>query len=137
MTTVYQLFVASFLACLPVLVKSQSCNVEAYASPVIIDCGDPVSLSASGEGIVRFSEDFNDNDMSSWSNTPTGKIKQNGVAPPENNDCGVPSPDGPYFLWFDGSANAPRSAATPTIDLNNGGTICFLMRMSMTKKEDC
>ncbi|MFT5336043.1 MAG: gliding motility-associated-like protein [Luteibaculaceae bacterium] len=110
--------------------EAQECIIEAFASPLEIPCGNPVTLTAVGKGTVRFSEDFNDNDMSSWSNTPTGSIKQNGVAPPENNDCDVPTPEGDYFLWFDGSANSPRSAATPTIDLTNGGSICFYLRMS-------
>ena len=98
------------------------CDVDVFASSVDVVCGDTVRLNALGNGITVFEEDFNDNDISGWANTPSGSF--------ETNVCGVPSPDNSVYYWFGGSANSPRFAETPSLDLSTGGTICFDMRYS-------
>lgn len=98
------------------------CTVEAFASKVDVICGDPVTLSAIGEGVTVFEEDFNDSNLDEWVVDPTGTF--------ETNICGSTTPDNSTYLWFGNSANAPRDAITPCLDLRTGGVINWDMRFS-------
>jgi gliding motility-associated-like protein len=98
-----------------------SCDVEAFASSVDILCGDTVRLSAIGEGITVFENDFdNCNVGTGWSSTQQARF---------DNPCGV-SANGSCYLWFGDTSPAPRRAATNDIDLSTGGMIHFGMRYS-------
>lgn len=120
-STIFRFLSISFIFLIPLISWSQ-CTVDAFASRTTVICGDPVSLSAIGEGVSIFSEDFNDGNLDEWQVDPTGTF--------ETNICGSMSPDGSNYLWFGESANAPRDAVTPCLDLRTGGTICFWMRYS-------
>ncbi len=109
---------------------SAQCTVEAFATPIDVYCGDPVELSAIGEGEVIFEEDFNDYDLSEWEVDPTGSF--------ETNICGSTSPDNSVYLWFGSTADAPRDAITPCLNTTTGGLICFKMRYSANEGgDDC
>ena len=103
-------------------VVQAQCTVEAFANEVEILCGDPVTLTAIGEGVTVFEEDFNDGNLDEWVVDPTGTF--------ETNICGSSTPDNSMYLWFGNSANAPRDAITPCLDLRTGGLINWDMRFS-------
>ncbi len=98
------------------------CNVQAFASSYSVLCGDTVKLSALGDGITVFEEDFNDNDIAGFDNTPSGSF--------QTNICASTTPDNSTYYWFGGSANSPRYLESPALDLTTGGSISFLMRFS-------
>lgn len=97
------------------------CTVDASASSYDILCGETISLSAIGEGITVFEEDFNSGAPVGWASTASGVVGQ---------FCGVNSPDNSDYLWFGGSSPSPRFAETPALDLTPGGEIRFYMRYS-------
>lgn len=101
------------------------CNIQAFANPVQISCGDSVTLSAfgNGSGNVAFQENFNSGSPVGWQFTQTVTIA--------NNTCGVPAPDGSPFMWMGDASVNPRDMTTVPFDLTLGGTICFEMRYSI------
>ena len=101
------------------------CNIQAFASPLQIQCGQEVQLSAfgTGSGNVAFQENFNVGSPQGWQFTQTVTIA--------NNTCGVPSPDGSPFMWMGDASVNPRDMTTVPFDLTLGGTICFEMRYSI------
>ena len=100
------------------------CNVQAFASPVQISCGQQVTLSAfgNGSGNVAFQENFNSGSPVGWQFTQNVTIA--------NNTCGQASPDGSNFMWMGDASVNPRDMTTVGFDLTLGGTICFDMRYS-------
>lgn len=115
------------LLCMQQAVYSQAspCNVQAFASPVEISCGEEVVLSAfgNGSGNIAFQENFNSGSPVGWQFTQTVTIA--------NNTCGVPAPDGSPFMWMGDASVNPRDMTTVAFDLTLGGTICFEMRYSI------
>lgn len=101
------------------------CNIQAFVSPVQIQCGDSAVLSAFGNGAgnVAFQEDFNSGSPVGWQFTQTVTIA--------NNTCGVPSPDGTNFMWMGDASVNPRDMTTVPFDLTLGGVICFEMRYAI------
>lgn len=98
------------------------CNVDAFASTYSVVCGDTVKLSALGDGVTVFEEDFNDNSIAGFDNTPSGSF--------QTNICNSTTPDNSTYYWFGGSANSPRYLESPALDLSTGGSISFLLRFS-------
>jgi gliding motility-associated-like protein len=121
-----KIFCVLFLVCSAFLLQSNKlfaqCTVDAFASKVDIICGDPVTLTAIGDGVTVFEEDFNDGNLDEWVVDPTGTF--------ETNICGSTTADNSQYLWFGNSANAPRDAITPCLDLRTGGLIKWDMRFS-------
>ncbi len=100
-------------------VSYSQCDVQAYASEVDVLCGTEVRLSAQGEGVTVFENDFNGCSIGTgWDATFSAQF---------NDPCGV-SKDGTCYLWMGSNADVPRAATTGAIDLSTGGTICFDMR---------
>ena len=105
---------------------SQSpCNIQGFANPAQIACGDSLVLSAfgNGSGNVAFQENFNSGSPVGWQFTQTVTIA--------NNTCGVPSPDGSPFMWMGAASVNPRDMTTVPFNLTLGGTICFEMRYAV------
>lgn len=104
---------------------AQPCNIQGFADPIQISCGDSVTLSAfgNGSGNVAFQENFNSGSPVGWQFTQTVTIA--------NNTCGTPAPDGTPFMWMGDASVNPRDMTTVPFDLTLGGTICFEMRYSI------
>lgn len=91
------------------------CTVIAGTNKRIIECGEEVTLLGVGTGISRFKEGFNDGNADEWDNTPSGAV---------GTFFGSNSPVGNPYLWFGGSANSPRIAETPNLNLTPEGSLC-------------
>lgn len=91
------------------------CSVIAGTNKRIIECGEDVTLLGVGTGISRFKEGFNDGNADEWDNTPSGAV---------GTFFGSNSPVGNPYLWFGGSANSPRIAETPNLNLTPEGSLC-------------
>lgn len=109
-----------FIFCSALSLKAQvSCDVEAFASSIDVLCGDSVKLSAIGEGITVFENDFDGCTIGAgWSSTQQARY---------DNPCGV-TENGTCYLWFGNTSPAPRRAATLNLDLSTGGVIQWDMR---------
>ena len=104
------------------LQTNAQCSVEAFASDIDIICGEEVRLSAIGEGVTVFENDFNNcNIGTGWAATSQAQF---------NDPCGS-NPTGSCYLWMGNTATAPRNATTNPLDLTTGGTICFSMRYAI------
>ena len=113
------------LGMLQTVLSQTPCNIQAFASPQHISCGQSVTLSAfgNGSGNVAFQENFNSGSPVGWQFTQTVTIAAN--------TCGVPSPDGSPFMWMGAASVNPRDMTTVGFDLTLGGTVCFDMRYAI------
>jgi len=111
------------------------CNVSVSASSVDILCGDTLVLSAIGDGVTAFRNNFNcgavqcpqgdptdpNSNVGMWSNSSTAQF---------NNPCTPAHPSGSPHIWFNQNSPNPRQLATQGIDLTTGGQIFFDMRFA-------
>ena len=99
------------------------CDVQAFSTSYDILCGDTIILSAIGEGVTVFEEDFDDCGFTSgtWESTQSADF---------SDPCGERL-DGTCYLWFGASSPAPRNAVTPSLDLSTGGVICWNMKYAV------
>jgi gliding motility-associated-like protein len=85
-------------------------------------CGDTVKLSAIGEGISVFKNDFDGcNIGTGWNSTQQARF----------DDPCAESVNGSCYLWFGDTSPDPRSAETLDLDLSTGGQIFFKMRYAV------
>ena len=118
--------------CFAFLVNAEinaQCTVTADASAVDVVCGEKISLSAAGSGILAFRTNFNCQavdcpdppNFGTWAQTSTAQF---------NNPCNPAHPNGNAHLWFNQNSASPRILATGGLNLSNGGSITFDMRMA-------
>jgi hypothetical protein len=95
-----------------------SCNITASATSYDILCGDAITLSAIGEGVVLFDSNFNGGTAGAgWESTGSAVF---------TNPCG-PSYDGNTYFWM-GPSSDVRALITAPMDLSTGGEIRFYMK---------
>lgn len=124
-TTTYQLFAFSlFLGSILSFNSAFSqCEVTVSASPIEIQCGQSVELSAFGQsdGDIILSEDFNSSSFGpGWGSTPG--------ATSFSNPCSPGGVDGTAHAWMDDNTAVPRTLQSAPYDLTAataGVTICF------------
>src|SRR5436309_9349595 len=81
------------------------CPVTAAASPISINCGDSVSLTAIPSGLKPLNQDFNGCTTGAWGATAGGLVVNNSNA---TYNCIGPSPDGPCYFFMGSTSNTPR-----------------------------
>ncbi len=112
----------------PTLLQAQ-CTVTASASQVDIVCGETVKLSAAGSGVLAFHANINCSQVQcpqapnfgTWAQTSTAQY---------NNPCNPQHPNNNPYLWFNQNSASPRVLATGALNLTNGGSVTFDMRMA-------
>ena len=112
--------VALFVSCFISINLTAQCNIDGFASPNEITCGECVELSAFGSstGNIAFSEDFNNGQPNGWQFTQAASY---------NNPCSPGGVDGTPHMWMGDASVNPRDMETVSLDLTLGGTICFDM----------
>lgn len=121
---VLSLIVANFFSAF------SQCPVTAFASPLTINCGQGVTLSAFGTpGFYIFTQDFN-------SGCPGSNWFASSSA-----DCSNPCGNGPGgstdpHLWMSSTSTAPRNVTTNNYNLTTGGTVCFDMRYAEEEPQE-
>lgn len=114
------------------------CPVTAFASPLTVQCGDPISLTAVADGCKPLDNNFNTGVIGSdWSAT-NGAVVTNGVSfPNANYNCVGAPPEGSHCLWMGADVAAPRQVKTNNYNLTAcegnaviGANICFVMKFA-------
>ncbi|HEX4887712.1 MAG TPA: hypothetical protein VFV37_06655, partial [Luteibaculaceae bacterium] len=126
----------ALLLCLSVssTLKSQ-CTVKASANFVDLLCGDTLRLTAIGNGVTAFRNNFNcgavqcpqgdptnpNDNFGVWSNSSTAQF---------DNPCLPDHPSGTPHIWFNAQSPSPRVLATAELPLSTGGIVKFDMRFA-------
>ncbi|MBU2018618.1 MAG: hypothetical protein KJ941_03145, partial [Bacteroidetes bacterium] len=111
------------------------CPVTAFASPMTVQCGDPISLTAVAEGCKPLNNNFNSGVIGSdWAATPGAVVTNGNNLPNASYNCVGPPAEGAFCLWMGATVAAPRNVTTKNYDLTAcasvGANICFTMKFS-------
>ncbi|MCT4562273.1 MAG: gliding motility-associated C-terminal domain-containing protein [Crocinitomicaceae bacterium] len=114
------------------------CPVTAYASPLTVQCGDPISLTAVADGCKPLDNNFNTGVIGSdWSATNGAVVTDGANFPNANYNCVGAPPEGTHCLWMGADVAAPRQVKTNNYNLTDcegnavvGANICFVMKFA-------
>ncbi len=115
--------------------NSQACVVKASANNYDLLCGDTLKLTAIGNGILAFRNNFNcgavqcpqgdptnpNDNYGTWANSSTAQF---------DNPCLPDHPGNGPHIWFNENTPSPRALATTNLPLTTGGVINFDMRFA-------